>query len=1638
MKTRLLFLWLTMAMLSLVGTSAMAQTEIWTLQDLKNVKNNLSGQYILMADIDCGSQNWEPIGPDSDHPFKGVFNGNGHTITYRMNKGYYGGLFGKLHGKVSNLIVKGTIDMRGMYVGGIAAYIQEGTILNCYSAVDICSGGGGLVGGIAGVMVWGGSINFCAASGVIGDPNESNEYVGGIVGSISNPYPYYKTTLSSCYFTGTIASKDNSGGMIYGDLHKISDGGEVIVENCVFRRLNAVGRESKNPECEAKTLNQLIAQGNSPSFQSFYSVFANGILSGLNGENISISSLSDLEKIGRDSAYPLDGNYTLTADIDCGKENWRPIGENVNYPFEGVFDGNGHTITYRTYRTRNILNNKQGLFSEVRSGTVKNLNVAGFISRKDYYCGGIAGSCNGGTITNCYSAVDVSGDLGIGGIVGEVYNDGVISYCSASGEIKGRKDVGGIVGRVAYDYSTLNACAFTGTVVSTASKYVGMITGDDYSSVSRSYYLGTNAAGKKGVGISSGSTDNGTVSQTVSELRSYANDMNQTTAYRVYARGILNSLPIYISSRNDLAKIGNDSAYPIDGKYFLTENINCGTSKWTPIGSPYEFRGVFDGGGHTITYIIDGATSKDQGLFGYVGEKGVVRNLNVDGTVTGARWNFGGVAGGNDGRISNCYSSVNVNSTYGGEQLAGGITGWNKGFVTYCSASGDVGEGIDVGGIVGVNAKGIIYYCTFTGHITSTATNRIGMIVGDNESNTLDNIQDCYYYNVNANGIKGIGTLNSSTDMDSRTTAPRGYDELKAYAGRQDLANYQVYTQGILRGLPTPIASVDELRKIGTDADYPLNGSYILTANIDCGTSNWTPIGTQSNGFTGVFDGNGFTVTYQIVNSSNECTGLFGAIGAGGIVKNLNVAGTLTGNGTKYGSISGVNNGTITNCNSRMNITNSFNNWQITGGITGSNYGVVSYCVTSGKMETAGKDVGGIVGYNFQGIVFNCTFTGRLTTTVTDYVGLIVGQNADSGTTSNCYYFRENAGSFKGEGTSSWSVDTDGSTAPKYENELKDYAFSSELTNYQVYAQGILSGLAITDYIKIATLSDLKKIGKNSAYPLNGNYILTADINCGTNTSWTPIGNNDKPFLGTFNGDGHTITYNIKGATTPFQGLFGYIVSNGLVMNLEVQGSVSSTERFVGGIAGYNSGTIFNCYSGVKVSVTNKAYNHVGGIAGGNYYGTISYCSASGAVAGNYAGQGGIVGVLDSGTISHCTYLGAITSSYPNHVGMVCGSNINDDAITDCNYLQELAGVCKGLDGETAGTDTEGSTAPMTVAAMQDYANSADLAGYQVYVRGILKGLPTPIESENDLRKIGNDDAYPLNGNYVLMDNLSLWEESWMPIGNQLNSDNTYVNKNFDGNFYGNGLTISYRIEDEDGHNYQGLFGKIGTNGTVRDLNVNADISASGEISGGIVGYNYGTITNCYVYADIYATQSYGSIAGINNRGTISYCAGTGWLRGDGMNVGGIVGMNIIQGAVNNCTYLGYLDNNETMFTGMVTGENSSDAKMTDCYYLGALADRKGAGSADGSIDTNGCTSPLTRAEVEAYAYREKLTMFSVYVEGLLDALNRADDIMTGIVAPSDESALHESETIYNLSGQVVGKDYKGIVIKNGKKVLMK
>ncbi len=46
---------------------------------------------------------------------------------------------------------------------------------------------------------------------------------------------------------------------------------------------------------------------------------------------ISISSREDLEKIGKDAGYPMDGDYQLTADIDLSGKDWEPLTTDGNY-----------------------------------------------------------------------------------------------------------------------------------------------------------------------------------------------------------------------------------------------------------------------------------------------------------------------------------------------------------------------------------------------------------------------------------------------------------------------------------------------------------------------------------------------------------------------------------------------------------------------------------------------------------------------------------------------------------------------------------------------------------------------------------------------------------------------------------------------------------------------------------------------------------------------------------------------------------------------------------------------------------------------------------------------------------------------------------------------------------------------------------------------------------------------------------------------------------------------------------------------------------------------------------------------------------------------------------------------------------
>lgn len=136
------------------------------------------------------------------------------------------------------------------------------------------------------------------------------------------------------------------------------------------------------------------------------------------------------------------GSYKLAADIT--------VTEPYANDFSGTFDGNGHTVTLNiTDSTADV-----GLFKTLSGGAVvKNVITAGSISGKVNNVGGIAGTADGNvTIENCKNTASIKGGKGAGGILG--YSEPgsgfvTISSCANMGSVSGtRKQVGGIAGNV--------------------------------------------------------------------------------------------------------------------------------------------------------------------------------------------------------------------------------------------------------------------------------------------------------------------------------------------------------------------------------------------------------------------------------------------------------------------------------------------------------------------------------------------------------------------------------------------------------------------------------------------------------------------------------------------------------------------------------------------------------------------------------------------------------------------------------------------------------------------------------------------------------------------------------------------------------------------------------------------------------------------------------------------------------------------------------------------------------------------------------------------------------------------------------------------------------------------------------------
>lgn len=146
-------------------------------------------------------------------------------------------------------------------------------------------------------------------------------------------------------------------------------------------------------------------------------------------------------------------------------------------------------------------------------------------------------------------------------------------------------------------------------------------------------------------------------------------------------------------------------------------------------------------------------------------------------------------------------------------------------------------------------------------------------------------------------------------------------------------------------------------------------------------------------------------------------------------------------------------------------------------------------------------------------------------------------------------------------------------------------------------------------------------------------------------------------FGGIFEGNNCTISgVSIDGVASP-AGLFGILQGSAVVKNLTVTGEIAPTGKktLVGGIAGQNYGTIWNC----RFEGTVAGGTKIGGIAGRNEEsGMIKYCQFEGTVAGETM-TGGIVGE-NLGTVASCENFGSINTEArngvtPNDTGGIAG-----------------------------------------------------------------------------------------------------------------------------------------------------------------------------------------------------------------------------------------------------------------------------------------------------------------------------------------------------------------------------------------------
>jgi predicted outer membrane repeat protein len=236
-------------------------------------------------------------------------------------------------------------------------------------------------------------------------------------------------------------------------------------------------------------------------------------------------------------------------------------------------------------------------------------------------------------------------------------------------------------------------------------------------------------------------------------------------------------------------------------------------------------------------------------------------------------------------------------------------------------------------------------------------------------------------------GIINMGAYGGTSEA---SKSPSGLHSKYGGGTGEPNTPYLIYTAQHLNIIGAEPNDWDKYFKLMADIDL---SSYLYDCAPIAPDTNNTEIGFQGISFTGVFDGNGHTIS-QISITGASYLGLFGQMESGVQIRNLGVVDVnITGSGDYFGALAGFSRGNITT----SYCTGTVSGDRFVGGLTGRNWGKIttSYnvCAVAGN-----EDAGGIAAGNY-GSITNSYSTGAVI--ANRGVGGLVGENY--GSIATCY-----------------------------------------------------------------------------------------------------------------------------------------------------------------------------------------------------------------------------------------------------------------------------------------------------------------------------------------------------------------------------------------------------------------------------------------------------------------------------------------------------------------------------------------------------------------------------------------------------------------------------------------------------------